>query len=94
MSVYCSKCSLKYVVVDFICVKIFTFEEWKWTITQWHNICMGRNSYYLFIPKNLVSFVNCAQYPSLKECPVCRKTIQKCLKSYMFYKKKWIYIVQ
>ena len=97
MTVFCSKCSLKYVVVDCICVKIFTYGEWKWTITRWQNIYYIHGQKILFhlchVPKNLVSCENCGQYPFVKECPVCRKTIQKHLKSYMS-SKKWIYIVR
>ena len=47
-------------------------------------ICMDKEILYLFMPcKHLVSCENCAQNPSMKECPVCRKTIQKRLKTYM-----------
>ena len=47
-------------------------------------ICMDKEILYLFMPcKHLVSCENCAQNPSVKECPVCRKTIQKRLKTYM-----------
>ena len=47
-------------------------------------ICMDKEILYLFMPcKHLVSCENCAKNPAVKECPVCRKTIQKRLKTYM-----------
>ena len=47
-------------------------------------ICMDKEILYLFMPcKHLVSCEKCALKPSIKECPVCRKTIQKRLKTYM-----------
>ena len=47
-------------------------------------ICMDKEILYLFMPcKHLVSCEKCALNPSVKECPVCRKTIQKRLKTYM-----------
>ena len=47
-------------------------------------ICMDKEILYLFMPcKHLVSCENCAKNPVVKECPVCRKTIQKRLKTYM-----------
>ena len=46
-------------------------------------ICMDKEILYLFMPcKHLVSCEKCALKPSIKECPVCRKT-QKRLKTYM-----------
>lgn len=47
-------------------------------------ICMDNEILCLFLPcKHLVSCENCAQNPALKECPLCRKVIQKRLKTYM-----------
>ena len=47
-------------------------------------ICMDKEILYLFMPcKHLVSCEKCALNPAVKECPVCRKTIQKRLKTYM-----------
>ena len=47
-------------------------------------ICMDKEIIYLFMPcKHLVSCEKCGQNPSVKECPICRKTIQKRLKTYM-----------
>ena len=47
-------------------------------------ICMDNEILYLFLPcKHLVSCENCAQNAALKECPLCRKVIQKRLKTYM-----------
>ena len=59
---------------------LYVYEWTEILIHLCHVVCM-------YQPKNLASCENCGQYPFVKECPVCRKTIQKRLKSYMSRKK-------